>query len=84
MFHRLANVAPLPGYQLKARFQTGEERLYDASALEKIWPQFGDLRTIPGLFELVRVDAGGYGVVWNEFLDLSSEEIWHEGIIIQQ
>ena len=80
MFHRLASITPLPGYKLKAKFKTGEERLYDASALEKTWPEFGDLRRIPGLFELVRLEAGGCGIVWNEFLDLSSEEIWHGGI----
>ena len=80
MFHRLASVSPLPGYQLKARFQTGEERLYDVGALELVWPEFADLRRIPGLFELARVEVGGCGVVWNEFLDLSSEEIWHEGV----
>ena len=70
----------MPGYKLKARFKTGEERLYDASILEQTWPEFGDLRVIPGLFELVHLDAGGHGIVWNEFLDLSSEEIWHDGI----
>jgi hypothetical protein len=38
---------------------------------------------IPGLFELVRVDMGGYGIVWNENLDLSSEDIWHDGTPIE-
>lgn len=80
MFHRILSVTPLPGYKLKALFKTGEERLYDASTLEETWPVFADLRAIPGLFELVRVEAGGCAVVWNEFLDLSSEEIWHGGI----
>jgi hypothetical protein len=79
MFHRIATVTPLPDYKLKAKFITGENRLYDASQLEKTWPVFRDLAAIPGLFELVRVDMGGYGVVWNENLDLSSEDIWHDG-----
>ena len=83
MFHRLASVSPLPGYKLRAKFKTGEVRLYDAGALEKTWPEFADLRRIPGLFELVRIDAGGHGIVWNEFLDLSSEEIWHDGVPVQ-
>ena len=80
MFHRIAAITPLPGYKLKARFVNGEIRLYEAGLLEKTWPVFRDLSAIPGLFELVRVDTGGYGVVWNENLDLSSEEIWHNGI----
>jgi hypothetical protein len=82
MFHRLASISPLPGYKLRAEFNTGEERLYDVGALEKIWPVFGDLRAISGLFELAHLEAGGCGVVWNEYLDLSSEEIWHEGVPI--
>ena len=83
MFHRIANITPLPDYKLQAQFLTGERRLYDASQLEKEWPVFRDLSVIPGLFELVRVDAGGYGIIWNENLDLSSEEIWREGIPLE-
>jgi hypothetical protein len=83
MFHRIATVTPLPNHQLKAQFMTGESRLYDASQLEKTWPVFRDLTEIPGLFELVRVDMGGYGIVWNENLDLSSEDIWHDGTPIE-
>jgi hypothetical protein len=83
MFHRIANIIPLPDYKLKAKFFTGENRLYDASQLEKIWPVFRDLTAIPGLFELVRVDMGGNGIVWNENLDLSSEDIWHDGTPIE-
>jgi hypothetical protein len=79
MFHRITSVTPLPNYQLQAQFSTGEKRLYDAAQLKNTWSVFEDLTTIPGLFELVRVDMGGYGIVWNENLDLSSEEIWHEG-----
>jgi len=31
------------------------------------------------LFNKVRVDLGGYGIIWNEEIDLSSEEIWANG-----
>ena len=30
----------------------------------------------PVLFNQVRVDAGGYGVTWNDNLDLSCNELW--------
>ena len=28
---------------------------------------------------MAKIDAGGYGVVWNESLDLSANEIWANG-----
>ena len=39
---------------------------------------------IPGLFELVKVDAGGYGVSWNDDLDLSADELYTEGIRLKE
>jgi hypothetical protein len=31
------------------------------------------------LFNKVSVDGGGYGIVWNENIDLSSDELWYNG-----
>lgn len=31
------------------------------------------------LFQQVQVDTGGYGISWNDELDLSAEEIWENG-----
>ena len=31
------------------------------------------------LFELVKVDIGGYGIVWNEYIDLACNELWENG-----
>ena len=30
-------------------------------------------------FKTVTVDAGGYGVSWNDEVDLSEYELWHNG-----
>ena len=40
---------------------------------------FRIFKTVPGLFEQVRADVGGYGIVWNEDIDLDAEEIWVNG-----
>jgi hypothetical protein len=32
------------------------------------------------LSRAVRVDAGGYGVSWNDDLDLSEDELWVNGV----
>lgn len=42
-------------------------------------PQFQIFENEPSLFEQVQVDAGGYGISWNDELDLDAEEIWHNG-----
>jgi hypothetical protein len=33
----------------------------------------------PGLFRAVRVDPGGYGISWNDHIDLSEYELWTNG-----
>ena len=37
------------------------------------------LNYVPGLFNQVRIYAGGYGVVWNDEIDLSAEELYYNG-----
>ncbi len=34
----------------------------------------------PDRFEDVYVDVGGHGIVWNDDLDLSSDELWENGV----
>ena len=45
---------------------------------EKI-PDFLELRD-NAEFECVSVDVGGYGIVWNDDLDLSCDELWENGV----
>ena len=60
-------------------FQNGIEKRYDMKKLFGTFPQFKVFVTITGLFEQVKVDVGGYGVFWNDELDLDAEEIWENG-----
>ena len=80
MYHKLANVAPVGDSILEATFCNGVVKRYDVSPLVARWKAFEALRTVPGLFRSVRVDAGGYGIVWNDELDLECEEIWNNGV----
>lgn len=43
---------------------------------------FNNLKTIKGLFQQVKVDAGGYGISWNDEIDLASEELRLNGISV--
>ena len=82
MYHRLASVAPAGGLTLEATFADGTVKRYDVEPLFSRWKAFEALRDVPGLFRSVHVDAGGYGVVWNDELDLECEEIWNNGVSV--
>ncbi|MDR3345000.1 MAG: DUF2442 domain-containing protein [Oscillospiraceae bacterium] len=80
MFHKITELKPLPNLRLWARFEGGDARLYDLAPLQERWDVFASLSTVPGLFALAHTDAGGRGVVWNDDIDLSSDEIWTNGV----
>lgn len=79
MFHKIKSAAPLPGFRLLVHFTEGQAKTYDVNPLFTSYPVFQSLRDLPGLFEQVRPDPGGYGVSWNDELDLDCEELWENG-----
>ena len=79
MFHKVKTVSPLPDYQLLVIFSEGVTKRYDVKPLFQTLPVFLDLQNIPSLFEQVVVDAGGYGISWNDDLDLACDELWENG-----
>lgn len=82
MFHKIKSVAPLSDLRLRVQFANGTTKLYNVSPLTEQFEAFRDLEK-DHLFEDVEVDAGGYGVSWNDDLDLSCDEIWEHGIPIK-
>lgn len=80
MFHKVKDVQPLPDYMLSVRFVDGVSKNYDVKPLFKKWDVFMSLKNISGLFEQVKVDTGGYGIVWNEYIDLSCDELYYNGL----
>lgn len=79
MFHKVKNVKALENYMLEITFEGNIIKLYDVSFLFEKWTIFQNLKTIKGLFEQVKIDAGGYGISWNEEIDLSCNELWDNG-----
>jgi hypothetical protein len=79
MFHKVGTVTPLPEYRLAVRFINGEEKEYDVKLLFDRWEAFQALTYIPGLFDQVKVDSGGYGISWNEQIDLACDELYENG-----
>lgn len=79
MFHKAKTVTPLTDYRLLVHFANGTDKEYDMKPLFEEYPVFLELKETPGLFEQARMDVGGYGIVWNEDIDIDTEEIYQNG-----
>lgn len=80
MFHKITSLATLPDYILLVGFSTGEFRQFDLKPLIRKYLPFQALTDIAGLYETAKIDAGGYGVVWNDDLDISAEGLYEQGV----
>ncbi len=78
MFHKINSVKALDNYILKIRFAEGITKLYDLKPWFKIYPKFKQIKN-SNLYYEVFVDVGGHGIVWNDDLDLSCEELYNNG-----
>lgn len=78
MFHKVKGVTALADFALSVQFADGTTKLYDIKPVMKAFPGFAALED-ERLFRDVRVDTGGYGIVWNDDLDLSCDELWEHG-----
>jgi hypothetical protein len=76
-FPKIEAVKPLPDKKLLVRFVGGEQKVYDCRPLLK-QESFSALQN-DSLFQQVKVDVGGYGISWNELIDLSESELWLQG-----
>ena len=79
VFHKIKNVAALPDYRLSVQFSEGVTKIYDIKPLFDRLPIFAALKDDKQTFYNVSVDVGGYGIVWNDELDLSCDELWEHG-----
>ncbi len=78
-FHLIRSLSTTKDFHLIAQFDDGSIKSYDLETLSNKISVFKELVANPALFAKAKVDVGGYGIVWNESLDLSSEEIWKNG-----
>ena len=79
MVHKIKEAHVQDDLIILAIFQNGIEKQYDIRNLYTAFPQFKILEQDKELFFSMKVDVGGYGVSWNDELDLDAEEIWAEG-----
>jgi hypothetical protein len=78
-YPKVRAVEPLPHKRLRVTFAEGTVKVYDCSPLLDE-PAFGRLND-DTLFRHVRADTHGFGVVWNDELDLAESELWIHGMV---
>ena len=79
MFYKIKTVEPLDNFILYITFENDIKKYYDLKILFDKWQDFKELQNNKKLFSNVKVDNGGYGISWNEELDLSCNELWENG-----
>ena len=83
MFHKVKRVASLPEFRLSIQFCEGVTKLYDVKPLFNKIAEFKYFEDHPEEFDSVLVDVGGYGIIWNDELDLSCDELWENGVRVE-
>ena len=78
MFHKVKEVYPQNNRQLSVVFADGSTKTYNVNPLLERFPSFNAL-TDDALFSSVSVDPGGYGISWNDDIDISCDELWEHG-----
>jgi hypothetical protein len=79
---RIKAVTPLEGKRLLVTFVNGVQKVYDCQKILHL-DRFRLLKQ-DAFFKAVTVDPGGYGVSWNDEMDLSEVELWNNGVEVEQ
>lgn len=81
-FHKVNSVSPLDDYKLSVHFWNGTTKIYDVKPWFETHEIFSQLK-LGALFDKVAVDGAGYGISWNDDIDLSCDELWENGIEVR-
>lgn len=76
-FPKISRVKTIGGKTLLVDFDNGVQKVYDCTPLLQT-EAFRPLQN-ESLFRSVHADPHGYGVIWNEEIDLAESEIWLNG-----
>ena len=78
---RVRLVAPLQDKRLLVTFTDGLHRIYDCHSILTL--ECFQLLKHESFFKAIKVDPGGYGVSWDDQMDLSEYELWHNGVEVE-
>jgi hypothetical protein len=74
---KIISVEPRAEKRLLVKFDNGIEKIYDCNQL--LQREMFLLLKNEAFFKAVKVDPGGYGISWNDDIDLSEYELWQNG-----
>lgn len=83
MTNKIISAVGKDDFSLDVEFMNGEVKNYNMDYMLTRFPQFQNLKEDKKLFKDVKVDAGGYGVSWNDDLDVDAQTLWEDGILIE-
>jgi len=75
---QIVSVRPKEDRKLLVKFVNGVEKLYDCEQILQL--DTFQLLHNEAFFKAVTVDPGGYGISWNDDMDLSEYELWTNGV----
>jgi hypothetical protein len=78
---RIKSVTPLKERRLLVTFVSGVQKVYDCQRLLML-DRFQLLKH-EAFFKAVTVDPGGYGITWDDEMDLSEYELWNNGVAVE-
>jgi len=81
-YPRIKSVKPELDKTLLVEFQNGERKVYDCTPLlqSEVFRPLQD----EALFRCAHPDSHGYGVIWNDDIDLAESELWLNGRAAEQ
>ena len=81
-YPRIQSVTPQCGKTLLVTFENGVRKVYDCGHLlqRDVFRSLQD----DAVFRCAHADSHGYGVVWNDDIDLAESEIWINGRTAEQ
>jgi len=82
MYPKIQGVEALRSKKIRVTFQVGDVKIYDCHPLleEEPFKALAD----ETFFCAVKAEKHGYGVTWNDDIDLAESEIWIKGSTEQE
>jgi len=69
--------------EIEVVFKNGTTKVYDTSSLQDEYPKIKEaFKSDCNLFFQVHLDPGGYGIIWNDEIDVAIEDVWKKGRVI--
>lgn len=84
MYNRLTNVSFKENFKIVAKFNDGKIVAYDLRKLFTRYPIFKELENNPSLFYNGKIAPGGCGIIFNDEIDISTEELYENGTFVFQ